>query len=93
MEVPYFRLKGRDLYSIGTWKGIFQGYLHIESGNWIMIFSNTQGIKEFTHKDRFILLETKQQSDQRKMERRALHLILRKVTGDPCFSTTIMDLK
>lgn len=92
MEVPFYQLKGRgDFYSIGGWKGIFQGYM-TESCNWIMVFSNNYGCREFTHKDKYILLETKQQGDQRKMERRILLLLLRKITGDPTFTTKIMDL-
>jgi hypothetical protein len=44
------------------------------------------------NKDKYFLLETKQQGDQRKMERRVLLLLLRKITGDPTFTTKIMDL-
>jgi len=96
MEVPYYRIKGRgDLYSIvhekGVWTGVFQGYITCESCNWIILFSNKHGIREFTKKDKYFLLETKTQGDQRKMERRALLLLLRKVTGDPTFTTEIMD--
>jgi len=93
MEVPFYKLKGQgDLYSIGEWKGIFQGYLTTESCNWIMIFSNKHGCRDFTHKDKYFLIETKQQGNQRKMERRVLLLLLRKITGDPTFTTKIMDL-
>ena len=56
------------------------------------LFFLTDGLREFSEKEDYFLLETKKQSIQRNMERRALHLILRKVTGDPCFTTEIMDL-
>ena len=101
MEVSYDCIKGRgDIYLVvhekGKWFGAFQasfyGYFLCESKNWNILFSNKQGIREFTQKEKYFLLETKKQSIQRKMERRALHMILRKVTGDPCFTTEIMDL-
>ena len=101
MEVSYDQIKGRgDIYLVvhekGKWIGAFQasfyGYFLCESKNWNILFSTKQGIREFTQKEKYFLLETKKQSIQRKMERRALHMILRKVTGDPCFTTEIMDL-
>ena len=96
MEVPY---RG-DIYLVvnekGKWRGAFQasfhGYYLCESNHWMMLFSNKDGLREFSVMEDYFLLETKKQSIQRKMERRALHMILRKVTGDPCFTTEIMDL-
>lgn len=100
MEVPYHHIKDRgDIYLVvnekGKWRGVFQasfhGYLY-ESKNWNILFSTKQGLREFTQNETYFLLETKKQSIQRTMERRVLHMILRKVTGDPCFTTEIMDL-
>ena len=100
MEVSYNEIKGRgDIYLVvgekGKWMGAFQaafyGYL-CESKNWNILFSTKQGIREFSQNETYFLLETKKQSIQRNLERRALHMILRKVTGDPCFTTKIMDL-
>ena len=101
MEVPYYEIKGRgDIYLVVGEKGkckcafqaAFYGYFLCESKNWNILFSTKQCIREFTQKEKYFLLETKKQSIQRKMERRTLHMILRKVTGDPCFTTEIMDL-
>ena len=95
MEVSYDCIKGRgDIYLVvgekGTWRGAFQA--KFTGNNWMMLFSNQDGLREFSVMEDYFLLETKKQSIQRKMERRALHMILRKVTGDPCFTTEIMDL-
>ena len=101
MEVPYHRIKDRgDIYLVvnekGKWRGAFQasfyGYYLCESKNWNILFSTKHGLREFTQNETYFLLETKKQYIQRTMERRALHMILRKVTGDPCFTTEIMDL-
>jgi hypothetical protein len=100
MEVPYYRIKDRgDIYLVvhekGKWIGAFQASFYgclCESKNWNILFSNKKGMREFTQKEKYFLLETKEQSIQRNMERDALHMILRKVTGDPCFTTKIMDL-
>lgn len=101
MEVPYNCIKDRgDIYLVvhekGKWIGAFQasfyGYFLCESKNWNILFSNKQGVREFTQKEKYFLLETKKESIQRNMERSALHVILRKVTGDPYFTTKIMDL-
>ena len=101
MEVPYHKIKDRgDIYLVvnekGKWIGAFQasfyGYYLCESKNWNILFSTKHGIREFTQNEKYFLLETKKQSIQRKMERSILHIILRKVTGDPCFTTKIMDL-
>lgn len=96
MEVSYDQIKGRgDIYLVvgekGIWRGAFQAKF---TGNdsWMMLFSNKNGLREFSVMEDYFLLETKNQFIQRKMERRALHMILRKVTGDPCFTTEIMDL-
>lgn len=92
MEVSYDKIKDRgDIYSVGRWKGIFQAKF-VGTNGWMILFSNKDGLREFTQKEKYFLLETKKQSIQRKMERSALHVILRKVTGDPCFTTEIMDL-
>jgi hypothetical protein len=93
--VPYYQISGRgDVYSIvnekGTWKGIFQASFH--GKDCIMLFSTKYGLQQFSFWEDYFLLETKEQRIQRKIERRALHLILRKVTGDPYFTTKIMDL-
>jgi hypothetical protein len=97
MEVPYNKIKDRgDIYLVvgekGKWIGAFQasfhGYFLCESENWNILFSTKQGIREFTQNEKYFFLETKKQSIQRKMERS----ILRKVTGDPYFTTKIMDL-
>jgi len=95
MEVSYDEIKGRgDIYLIvgekGTWIGAFQA--KFKGNDWMMLFSNKDGLREFSVMEDYFLLETKKQSMQRKMERRTLHMILRKVTGDPCFTTEIMDL-
>ena len=92
MKVPCHRIKNRgDIYSVGGWKGIFQAKF-VGTNGWMMLFSNKDGLREFTQNETYFLLETKKQYIQRTMERDALHLILRKVTGDPCFTTEIMDL-
>jgi hypothetical protein len=94
--VPYYQISGRgDVYSIvnekGTWKGIFQARFRVKD-DCMMLFSTKHGLQQFSFREDYFLLETKQQRIQRKIERRALHLILRKVTGDPYFTTKIMDL-
>lgn len=79
MEVPYHRIKGRgDIYLIvgeATWRGAFQAKF-TENDHWRIIFSNKDGLREFSEKEDYFLLETKKQSIQRKMERHALHMIL-----------------
>ena len=96
MEVPYHRIKDRgDIYLVvhekGVWRGAFQAKF-TENDDWMILFSNKDGLREFYDKEDYFLLETKKQSIQRNLERRVLHVILRKVTGDPCFTTETMDL-
>ena len=95
MEVPYYQIKGRgDIYLVvhekGKWIGAFQA--KFKGNDCMMLFSNKDGLRKFSVMEDYFLLETKKQSIQRNMERDALHCILRKVTGDPCFTTKIMDL-
>jgi hypothetical protein len=95
MEVPYYQIKGRgDIYLVvhekGKWIGTFQA--KFKGNDWMMLFSNKDGLRKFSVMEDYFLLETKKESIQRNMERDALHTILRKVTGDPCFTTKIMDL-
>jgi hypothetical protein len=90
-EVPFYNLKGRNLFLVinekgQEWKGRFQGYHVTESCNWIMIFSNKKGVRDFTHKEKYFLFEPKKQFIQQTMEDRALHLILTQLTGDPLFT-------
>ena len=89
---PYQRGRGWLFgLRVGGWKGIFQAKFE-GTNDWMILFSNKDGLREFTQKEKYFLLETKKESIQRNMERDALHHILRKVTGDPCFTTEIMDL-